>query len=203
MTAAGEASAAVPTVVCDSDVMFDPFRRYLLLSLVVARVLTIRWSDALLDEWTGVIVREGRTTPGQAARQRQKLAADFPEAQVVPDLAHLVVGRRLARDPGDAHVAACALAAAPCVLLTYDLGGFDRPGLRPEGVDVRKPGPWLAEAFGAAPPEVRRDWLAGLQAHRESMSRPPYGLDGYLDLAAARQLAAFAHAVRAALSAPR
>lgn len=186
------------TLVLDSDVMFDPFRRYLLLSLVVHRAFATQWSDALLGEWTRVIVREGRATPEQARRQFDKLRADFPEAWVVPALHHEVDGRALVRDPGDAHVAACALAAAPCVLLTYNRDDFDVPGLQARGVEVRKPGPWLAEVFTGAPPAVRRDWLAGLNAHRESMTRPPYDLPAYLAMAASRQLAAFARAVQVA-----
>ncbi len=45
-------------VIFDSDVMFDPFRRYMLLSLVLGGAFQTVWSAELIREWSYVIIRD-------------------------------------------------------------------------------------------------------------------------------------------------
>ena len=107
------APASVPSgadgvTVFDSNVMFNPDRRYALLSLVVAEAFTTRWSTDLLGEWTRVIVREGCVTSEQAGRQRTKLIRDFPEAVIRVQIASATLADSVVYDPDDAMIAACA-----------------------------------------------------------------------------------------------
>ncbi len=162
--------------------MFDPTRRYALLSLVRAEAFTTRWTVDLLDEWIHVIVREQRTTAQRAANQRQKLLADFPEA-LVTDVTAAVQSLALALvvDPGDAKIAACALAVAPCTLLTFNGRDFKRASLRERGVTVRKPGPWLAERYVVLGAEEQQDWCIALEHHRISLSGGAMSPKAYVD----------------------
>lgn len=183
-------------VIFDSDVMFDPFRRYMLLSLVLGGIFQTVWSAELIREWSYVIVREGRTTPVQADKQRDKLSTDFPDALIeVPDAARQAA-ESFVHDPDDQHVAACALVAAPCVLLTYNRRHFDVESLRGRGVHVHGPDQWLGEGFRGAPPATQHDWIAALEEHRNSMSNPPFTLRDYLTRAADRDMSRFVSALR-------
>ena len=188
------------TVVFDSNVMFDPTRRYALLSLVVAGAFMTRWSRALLDEWIHVIVREQRTTLERATYQREKLLADFPEA-LVSDIPAAVqaMAAALVNDPGDAMIAACALAVAPCTLLTFNGKDFKRTELRAHGVHVRKPGPWLQERYAALTDEEQHEWCAALDAHRDSLGGGAMTPEAYLDRLGTKErgLGAFVGAARA------
>ena len=107
------APASVPSgadgvTVFDSNVMFNPDRRYALLSLVVAEAFTTRWSTDLLGEWTRVIVREGCVTSEQAGRQRTKLIRDFPDDVIRVQIASATLADSVVYDPDDAMIAACA-----------------------------------------------------------------------------------------------
>lgn len=182
-------------IIFDSDVMFDPFRRYMLLSLVLGGAFQTVWSAELIREWSYVIVREGRTTLVQADKQRDKLSTDFSNALIeVPDEVRQAA-QSFVRDPNDQHVAACALAVAPCVLLTYNRRHFHVEALRERSVDLHKPDQWLAEAFRRAPSEIKRDWIAALEGHRNSMRSPPFTLGDYLARAASRDLNSFVSAL--------
>lgn len=161
-----QTSSARTRVVFDSNVMFDPTRRYALLSLVVNDAFDTRWTRELIDEWSRVIVREGRTSAEKAAYQRAKLLADFPYALVEDVDRFESVAQMVVRDPGDMKVAACALAVAPCILLTFNMKHFDVERLQEHGVTVRKPGPWLAESYHALEPSEQNDWCLALEGHR-------------------------------------
>lgn len=158
----------------------------------------MRWGVSLLDEWTNVIVREGQTTPEKAALQRAKFTTDFVEGMLDVDHENHALARPLTTDHGDVHVAACALAATPCTLLTFNEADFDVAGLARRGVVVRDPGEWLADVYTQSPIEQQREWLLSLEEHRKDLNNPSLTPAEYIDILTHVELDPFSETVREA-----
>jgi hypothetical protein len=97
-------------VLPDTNVLFPFSVMDLLLALSEEGVHEVVWTDALLDEWQDVIVREQRRSPDTAASITAAIRAFFSDSKVErAEYAHLV-GEMPGPDPDDHKQMAAAVA---------------------------------------------------------------------------------------------
>jgi predicted nucleic acid-binding protein len=158
-------------------------------------MLTLIWSDELIDEIERVLVERKPMSLEAARRWAGHLRAAFPDECV--DVTRLPSGidlAQLTRDPGDEHVCALAIAGRADLLLTMD-HGYLAPGLRAYGIDVRKPDDFLTDVFADEPAAVLDALRA--QAGVWGGGRPIEALLDALDRAQATGFAALARSMLA------
>ena len=121
--------AATRVVLVDANVLFSRVLRDYLLYAAEQEIVSVAWSQAILDETKERLVSKlSGFTSESARRLMDALAQTFPDAIVEPttkDYARLE-GIALP-DEDDRHVIAAALAADAHVICTDDTKGFRSP----------------------------------------------------------------------------
>jgi predicted nucleic acid-binding protein len=144
--------AVPPRAVLDSDVIFSRVLYELLgRAAASARLLTLVWSDELLEEAQRVPVERKRLPAAVAERWVAYLRDAFPDGRI--DLSQTdprVELSKLTGDPGDRHVCALAVTGNASYLLTFDRG-YLRDPLLAYGVEVTAPDAFLLASFEEQP----------------------------------------------------
>lgn len=182
--------------VLDTDVVFSRVLHELLGRIATElRMLTLIWSNELINEIERVLIERKPISPEAARRWAGYLRDAFPDERV--DVARLPEGidlAQLTRDRGDEHVCALAIAGRADLLLTMD-HGYLAPGLQEHGIEVRKPDEFLMDVLAEEPAAVLGVLRA--QAAVWGGGLPLEALFGALDRAQATGLAAQARAMLA------
>jgi predicted nucleic acid-binding protein len=116
-----------------------------------ARLLTLMWSDELLEEAKRVLVERKHLPAAVAERWVAYLRDAFPDERV--SLSQTDPGVELSTltgDPGDRHVCALAVTGKASYLLTFDRGYLREP-LLACGVEVIAPDAFLLASFEEQP----------------------------------------------------
>jgi predicted nucleic acid-binding protein len=141
-------------VFVDTNVLFPFSVMDLMLALTEDAVHEVVWSDALLDEWERVIVREQRRSPESAASITAAIREFFGDTRIPEgDYAHLVDDMP-STDPDDRHHIAAAVASRAKVIVTWNRGDFPAEPLAELGLGVLDPDEYLCELIGEVPEEV-------------------------------------------------
>jgi len=112
----------VARVFVDTNVLFPFSVMDLMLALTEDGVHEVLWTDALLDEWERVIVRQQRRSPDSAANITTAIRDYFVDSQVaVSSYAHLVDDMP-SGDPDDRHHIAAAVAGNAELIITWNRG---------------------------------------------------------------------------------
>lgn len=137
--------AAPFVVVLDANVLFPFMLRDTLLRAAAADFYQLRWSAQILDEMTRNLASTGTMTAEKATRLREKMEANFPEADT-RGFESLVLAMK--NDEKDRHVAAAAVKAGAQVIVTANLDDFQ---LLPEGLEAQSPDEFLCNVFDLDP----------------------------------------------------
>lgn len=184
-------------VLADTNVLFPFSIMDLLLALSEDRLHTSLWTDALLDEWEDVIVREQQRTPDTAASLtaavKEFFAADKIERAEYEHLISAMPGK----DPDDHEHMAAAVARQPCTLLTNNRDDFPSKHLRQRGVRVLDPDAYLCELIDEWPDEV----IATVVRVAQEKRHPPRTSADQLGLLERAGVPKFTAKVRRALAA--
>lgn len=137
-------AARPPRAVLDTNVIYSRVLHELIGRLASQeRLLTLIWSDELLDEAKRTLVERKPVTEQVAERWVSYLREAFPDQRV--EIERLPTGldlNTLTADPGDHHVCALAIAGHADLLLTSDHGYHTEP-LVEYGVRVVAPDAFL------------------------------------------------------------
>jgi predicted nucleic acid-binding protein len=163
-----------------------------MLTLAEDSVHEILWSDALLDEWERVIVRENARSAESAAKITAVIRDHFPEGRI--PLARYIgsVASMPGNDPDDRHHMAAAIAGGADSIVTWNRKDFPGLELAKRGVRVLDPDEYLMEVLRDAPVEV----LMAIQRMAARKRRPPMTVSEVVDRLAAAQASNFAVRVR-------
>ncbi|MFT3855539.1 MAG: PIN domain-containing protein [Ilumatobacteraceae bacterium] len=112
------------SVFADTNVLFPFSVMDVLLALSEDRVHKVLWTDALLDEWVEVIVREHRRTPELASNLAAVVREFFAEDRIERHEYEHLISEMSGEDPDDYEHMAAVVARQPCTLLTHDRDGF-------------------------------------------------------------------------------
>jgi predicted nucleic acid-binding protein len=126
----------------------------LLLGLSEDSVHTVVWSDALLDEWERVIVREQRRTQATAASLTTAIREFFADSKIDLSAYEHLIADMPGNDPDDHHHMAAAIAGHATVLITENIKDFPTEPLAQLGLRVARPDAYLCELLADLPDSI-------------------------------------------------
>jgi predicted nucleic acid-binding protein len=114
----------VARVFVDTNVLFPFSVMDLMLALTEDGVHDVLWTEALLEEWERVIVREQRRSADAAARITAAIRDFFADSQI-PESAYVhMVDDMPSGDPDDRHHIAAAVAGNADLIITWNRADF-------------------------------------------------------------------------------
>lgn len=130
-------------------------KRHLLLSFAEAGVLSVRWSDRILDEMEGAIKiilgKRGHTDAAQRADEtRRLLIAAFADAAVAAN-SRLEAGIGKLPDDGDRHVIATAIKSKADLIVTENLKDFPKKILSNFAIERQSSDDFIADTIDLFP----------------------------------------------------
>ncbi len=183
-------------VLADTNVLFPFSVMDLLLALSEDGIHEVIWTEALLDEWEEVIVREHKRTPASAASITDAIRDFFDDAKVERDEYGHLVGEMPGPDADDHEHMAAAVARQPCTILTRDKKDFPSKPLADLDVRVTDPDTYLCALLDELPGEVV-DTLVRLAAEKQRPPKTPQDLLDDLEAADVPRFAATARSILA------
>jgi hypothetical protein len=138
------------TVVYDACVLYPAPLRDLLIRIANTGIVRARWSDRILDECFGAILRnEPQRDPASLARTRELMTSAVPDC-LVTAYESLIEGLELP-DPDDRHVVAAAIRCGAQVVVTTNLDDFPADRLLPYNLEARHPDDFVFDCIDLAP----------------------------------------------------
>ena len=170
------------TALADANVLYSNDQRNILVELAYERVIGLRWSDEIEREWVDNLVENSPSVGRDAiARTCRLMREAVPDHGAGDYFIHMGATGRT--DAKDRHVAAAAIACAPCALVTWNSRDFDSDALLAKGVTVQTPDAFLCVVFDALPELTHAAVGKAYGYVRKSAGRPTWA--EYLDRLAA------------------
>jgi predicted nucleic acid-binding protein len=141
-------------VFVDTNVLFPFSVMDLMLALTEDGIHEMRWTEALLDEWERVIVREQRRSTESAARITATIREFFPEGRVAEKEYANLIADMPGRDPDDRQHMAAAVAAGVGAIITWNRAHFPEVALARWGIRVMDPDEYLCQLVADLPQEI-------------------------------------------------
>jgi predicted nucleic acid-binding protein len=175
--------------VLDANVLYPFGMRDALLRFAEAGLYRARWSEDILAEWTGKLLKQKPHLGPSIESQLQAMQRAFPEARV-EGYQDLIESLGLP-DKDDRHVLAAAIRSDAQVIVTENLRDFPTEALSPYEIEARSADSFLASTFELYPQAA----IAALREMRRAYTAPamsPGEFIVYLNRQGLAQLAAFA-----------
>lgn len=157
----------------DTCVLFPMYLRDTLLRLAAADVYRPLWSERILAELRGALIREGVTSADQADRIIRLVQTHFPESEIV-DYEPLIP--TVTCHEKDRHVLAAAIRSGTALLIIDNTADFPPASTHPHGIQVLTADQFLLELLDASAATV----VHTLTRQAEQYKRDPKTLDGLL-----------------------
>ncbi len=154
------------TAVIDANVLFPVVGRDYLLWLAIYELYTPKWSEKLLEEFSQVFVKKGRSIES-AERQIGHINKACPDALVQNH--ETIIPNITLPDENDRHVVAAAVKCNANVIVTHNLSDFPNDYLKTIGLTAIDPDNFIADMVDLSPQRC-------LNAFREmvlSKNKPP------------------------------
>ncbi len=154
------------SVVLDACVLFPMYLRDTLLSTADEGLYLPYWSQKILDEAIGNLIRGGKLSQKKAKNLENQIKLAFPEAMV-----EVPVGLEAAmtNDPKDRHVLAAAVIANADVIVTNNIKDFRENDLASWNIKAQSPDDFLSALFDEYPDSI----LELLQQQSQKYKNPP------------------------------
>jgi PIN domain-containing protein len=163
----------------------------LLIELAFAKAVTLRWTEAVHDEWTAALARtRPDLDPQRIQRTRELLIQALPDA-LVTDYEPITPTLRLP-DANDRHVLAAAIKSGCQLILTFNVADFPPSALAPHNLAAVHPDAFLSTLCTADTGPI----VAAAARIRARLVNPPLSPADYLSNLAQRDLRLTAQALR-------
>lgn len=163
-------------VVYDASVLHPSTLRDLLIRIAQAGLVQARWTDTILDETFGSILRRRPDLdPRRLERTRGLMCAAVRDC-LVAGHEQLIEALKLP-DPDDRHVLAAAIKARAQVIVTSNVKDFPDSALAPWNVEAKGPDDFVLDQFHLDGPAVH----GAVQRVADGWSKPPGTVDDVLD----------------------
>ena len=172
----------------DACSLFSPTLTDTLLRIAEEGAFSPHWSQAVLDELRGAIVKSG-VSDERVDRRIAQMSKAFPEAAVVGYGGLIDV---MTCDPKDRHVLAAAVQSRCAVLITFNVRHFPTASTEPFHLEAITPDAFLLDQLDLYPAMVHRALVGQVTVAR----RPPTTLGQLLGRLARADVPAFAEEVR-------
>lgn len=163
----------------DACVLYPWTLRDFLIRVAQTGAFTPLWSDEILDEFVGRVLRDRKDLPAaRLKRTRSLMEAAFPTARVQVD-ANLIAALKLP-DPDDRHVLAAGIAGNADLLVTFNLRDFPGELVRAHGIVVLHPDTFAVRLLDVDAGNV----LQALTRQVAALRTPPMATSDLLDVLA-------------------
>jgi predicted nucleic acid-binding protein len=164
------------TVVYDACVLYPAPLRDLLIRLGGSGIVRARWSEEILDEMVGSILKNRNDLqPEMLARTRSLMCDAVPDC-LVTDYKNLIEAIELP-DPDDRHVVAAAIKVGAQAIVTYNLKDFPDHELERWNIEAKHPDEFVMESIDIAPGIV----VQCLTEQAASLKNPPQSVNDVLE----------------------
>jgi len=162
----------IQVYLADANVLYSRVLRDYLLYSMRAKLISVAWSEAILEEMSGHLVdNQPAFTKASANRLVNAMNTTFPFAQRDPSEAdHLALNDLHLPDEGDRHVIAAALAADAPFICTHNVKDFPPEIMIQLGLTVITPDSLLCQLICEYQESMR--WV-----HRTSVESLPGATD--------------------------
>ena len=165
------------TVGYDACVLSPAPLRDFLMWLGLSGRFRARWTAQIHDEWKrNLLQNRPDLTPEQLDRTSALMDQAIPDA-LVTGHETLVPGLTLP-DPDDRHVLAAAVRCSASVIVTFNERDFPEDALAPFAIEVQHPDLFVENLFDLDQAAV----IEAARRQRQSLKKPPFDADQYLDL---------------------
>jgi hypothetical protein len=146
---------APPLAVIDACVLYPASTRGVLLSLADEKLFRPVWSQPILDEVRGSLLRDRAMSAGQWRHLNRELDLAFPQAMApVADIR--AIEPSMPNHPKDRHVLAAAVVSGAPAVVTTNLRDFQPADLAKVGVQAIHPDAYLVGLLERSPNAVAR-----------------------------------------------
>lgn len=164
------------TALYDADVLHPAGLRDLLVRLGQTGLFRARWSEQILDEMVGSILRRRPDLDAARLARTRELMCDAVADCMVTGYEPLIEGLDLP-DPDDRHVLAAAIRCSAQVIVTSNLDDFPADALEPFNIEAQAPDQFVLDLANLAPARV----AAVIQQQSAALRNPPRTIDELLD----------------------
>ncbi len=179
-----------PVAVLDACVLYPFHTRNLLVQFAVDRLVDVRWTDRIHDEWMrNLAANAPGVSMGRLERTRDLMKAALPMADV-RGYEPLIPGIVLP-DPDDRHVVAAAVAGGASVVVTWNTSDFPEAELARHGLRRETPDQFSLGLYAAASEAV----LAAVANARMNLRVSTPTADGFASALVQQGLLGFAGAI--------
>lgn len=155
-------------VLLDANVLFPFRKRDVLLRFFQKGLFRARWTEKILEEWTGNLLELKPNLEPSIRSQQVAIRENFPDA-LVTGYEPLIESLKLP-DPDDRHVLAAAIACGAQHIITDNLEDFPPDILEPFGLEAIEADEFLLRTFELYQSEA----LLVLKALRAQYKNPSY-----------------------------
>ncbi|MCC3542431.1 MAG: PIN domain-containing protein [Microcoleus sp. PH2017_22_RUC_O_B] len=124
------------------------------------------WSQKILDEAIGNLVKGGKLSQKTAKNLENQIKLAFPEAMVEVPVA---LEQAMTNDPKDRHVLAAAVTAGADIIVTNNLKDFRENELAPWNIKAQSPDDFLSDLLEEYPDSI----IELLQQQSQKYKNPP------------------------------
>lgn len=163
------------TVILDANVLYPFVQRDVLLSLSSAGLFRVRWTDAIVAEWTRSLLARKPDLKDNIARTVERMRVAFEECWV--DGYEALSETLILPDPDDRHVVAAAIWCGATRIVTNNLRDFPEASLGAYGITAISPDAFVADTVGL----YSETALAALRAMRQRYENPSMSRTAFLD----------------------
>ncbi|MEG3834490.1 MULTISPECIES: PIN domain-containing protein [unclassified Microcoleus] len=153
-------------VVLDACVLFPMYLRDTLLSTADEDLYLPYWSQKIIDEVIGNLVKGGTLSQEKAKNLERTIKIAFPEAMVEVPVA---LEKAMTNDPKDRHVLAAAITAGADIIVTNNLKDFRENDLAPWNIIAQSPDEFLSDLLDEYPDSI----VDLLQQQSQKYKNPP------------------------------
>jgi predicted nucleic acid-binding protein len=153
-------------VVLDACVLFPMYLRDTLLSTADEDLYLPYWSQKIIDEVIGNLVKGGTLSQEKAKNLERTIKIAFPEAMVEVPVA---LEQAMTNDPKDRHVLAAAVTAGADIIVTNNLKDFRENDLAPWNIIAQSPDEFLSDLLEEYPDSI----VDLLQQQSQKYKNPP------------------------------
>lgn len=153
-------------VVLDACVLFPMYLRDTLLSTADEDLYLPYWSQKIIDEVIGNLVKGGTLSQEKAKNLERTIKIAFPEAMVEVPVA---LEQAMTNDPKDRHVLAAAVTAGADIIVTNNLKDFRENDLAPWNLIAQSPDEFLSDLLDEYPDSI----VDLLQQQSQKYKNPP------------------------------
>ncbi|WP_445176082.1 PIN domain-containing protein [Microcoleus sp.] len=153
-------------VVLDACVLFPMYLRDTLLSTADEDLYLPYWSQKIIDEVIGNLVKGGTLSQEKAKNLERTIKIAFPEAMVEVRVA---LEQAMTNDPKDRHVLAAAVTAGADIIVTNNLKDFRENDLAPWNIIAQSPDEFLSDLLDEYPDSI----VDLLQQQSQKYKNPP------------------------------